>query len=164
MERVYVERRCEMSRPARMLVLPSLLTVLILWGGSVASEPVRSQPRGFRNVFVRLSGGEEVTVARNGPIALVARCEFGAPGVEILFTSSEDGWFSNSFARDAGDEAVLCSGGMSGRFDQCEDGSALSAGGRYLGVSGDTSFGLDVLGSDCVVVGSVTVTFDPGGE
>jgi hypothetical protein len=82
--------------------------------------------------------------------------------VEIFFTSSEDGWFSETSARSAGDEAVLCSGGVSGRLDQCEDGSALSRSGRYIGVSGDASFSVDVLGSDCIVVGSATTTFDPG--
>lgn len=153
-----------MSKLTNILGFLSLLAVLLLWSGSVASKPSESRARGFQNVFVRMSGGEEETIVRNGPIALVTRCNEGMDTVEIFFTSDEDGWFSNSFARSAGDEAVLCSGGASGRFDQCKDGSALSRSGRYIGVSGDTSFGVDVLGSDCIVVGSVTTTFQRGND
>jgi hypothetical protein len=39
-------------------------------------------------------------------------------GAEILFTSGEDGGFSNSLERDAGDEAQLCAGGISDRVNQ----------------------------------------------
>ena len=151
-----------MSRPIRAAGAGVLLIVLIAWGGSVASKPTESQQRGFRDVFRHLQSGEEATIVQNGTIALVARCEAALQGVQIYFASSEDGWYSNSFARNAGDTEVLCSGGAPGRFDKCEDGAALSATGRYIGVSGDTSFGVGVLGSDCVVVGSVTTTFDPG--
>jgi hypothetical protein len=137
-----------MSKSKNLWAILSLLIVLAVWGGSATSGSGKPQARGFRNLFVRFSSGQEVVLAQNGPVALVARCDGETSGVEIFFTSSEDGWFSNSFSRAAGEKAVLCSGGISGRFNQCE------------GVSGDTSFGVDVLGSDCIVVGSVTTTFD----
>jgi hypothetical protein len=159
--RAYDERKHEVLKLTSILGFLSLFAVLLFWSGSVAANPTESQARGLRNAFVRMSSGEAVTIVRNGPVALVARCDGGMGAVEFFSTSSEDNWFSNSSARSAGDEAVLCSGGVSGRFDQCEDGSALSRSGRYIGVSGDTSFGVDLLGSDCVGGGSATTTFDP---
>ncbi len=153
-----------MSKLTSVLRFLSLLAVLLFWSGSVASDPTESQARGLRNAFVRMSSGEAVTIVRNGPVALVARCDGGMGAVEFFFTSSEDNWFSNSSARSAGDEAVPCSCGVSGRFDRCEDGPALCKSGRHIGVSGDTSFGVDVLGSDCIVVGSAMTTFDPGND
>ncbi len=132
--------------------------------GIKAVKPiVGTQKNGFRNVFIRLSRGEEVTIVRNGPLELIARCSVGSSPVTILFTSSEDDWFSNSGPLAAGDEVFVCvEAGGSGHFSQCGDGSALSSSGHYLGVSGALSVGEDILGSDCIIVGPVITTFEPG--
>jgi len=141
--------------------LVSVLAVSLFSCNSVVSNSTSSQETAFRNVFIRISSGQDVTIAQSGPLKLIARCEAGSSPVEILLTSSEGGWFSNSGPLDAGVEILICSeAGGSGSFSQCGDGSALSSGGHYIGVSGALSVGEDILGSDCIVVGPVTTTFE----
>jgi len=159
-----------MIKSITLFSLLAVLAVSIIWTSSVVSQPTKSQQLGARSVFVRLSIDEEVTIIENGPLRLFVRCSFGPIGsppfvgiiAEAVFTSSEDGWFIGGGPFNAGFELPIQIIDAQGRFGSGFGSSiAVSQGGRTIAFS-PSALGVDVLGSDCVVVGQVITSLEVG--
>ena len=117
--------------------------------------------------YITLDGDTEATIAINGPLEYFARCTVDAGGrdkIEILATSTEDGWWDeDGFWPLRADDEVLVfleigATGQSRYDNDTNEGSAVAADGSYIAIDGDTlGLGLNVFGHDCIAVGTVIV-------
>lgn len=118
--------------------------------------------------YVTLDGdGDEQTLATSGPLEFFARCTITGTTtlVEVLATSSRDGWFSSlGGPHAAGEELLHYSlesdgtgpeyGDQSLRFDS----SIVSPDGHFLAVGNETmALGARMFGHDCLAIGTATV-------
>lgn len=118
---------------------------------------------GFTPFSAALEFGDEVELISYGDLTASARCigdDGGSDRAQVVVTSSTDGWASTSDGTEllATDEDVMFSESTStgnSVFDQdIDDGAAISVGGDYLGLQGETlALGLNTLGADCLVAG-----------
>ena len=135
-------------------------------GGQTAEEIAAGAAGGFVPFSVTLDFGEEADLVTYGDLTYTARCVAEDGGgdpfeqLEVVVTSAEDGWFSTSAGGPllASDEDVMFSTSSAvgdTEFDQdIDDGTAISAGGDYLALQGETlALGLNVAGNDCLVAG-----------
>jgi hypothetical protein len=146
-------------------VVASVLSLTTASG--LASAQSNNQKNGDRNIYVTMAAGEDVTIQRFGPLELFAKCSSlsnSITTVEILFTSTEDGWFTDfNGPLAAGEEKRICGiGGPSSSYANCPDGdSAVSPSGHYIGVDGDViGLGLNIFGNDCLITGQVVTVRD----
>lgn len=166
-----------MKKTYQMTLATIALAMAVGWSGSIGAAPPNSsigaapsnsQRNGDRNFFVRLTGGEEVTIARNGPLELFARCSLFGPFtiLDVRFTSSENGWFSRGAGPlTAGTEFFVGNTSSTGpRFTGNIDGNAaVSPSGHYMGVDREIlGLGVNLFDSDCLVAGEVVTTREPG--
>jgi hypothetical protein len=115
--------------------------------------------------------GPDETIATNGPLEIFARCftRAGQHGFEIMVTSDVGGWWARDRNTPLGadeEEIIL-------RVDYIPSSSyvgplyfeghgrthtpgALAPDGFYIAAEPDTlSVGLDILGHDCIAIGTV---------
>ena len=99
-----------------------------------------------------------------GPLEFFARCIIdvsGQDGVDIMVTSSVDGWFSieSAVPLPAGAMVIRAdvrvSNGFSESYDDAVTG-AIAPGGHFIGPFVDVHIGLNILGHPCQVQGSTT--------
>ena len=127
--------------------------------------------------FVTLDGdGAQATIATLGPLTYFVRCLVSRPvggggfrdGIEIVATSSVDGWFEEDESDNFGGNSPLLAGeevivqdhfapsGAGARFRNIEESSAVAPDGSHLALKGDTgAFGTNLLGHDCVAMGTI---------
>jgi hypothetical protein len=123
--------------------------------------------------YIVLDGdGDEETIATNGPLEYFARCRVNSeisPGVfrdivEIVATSTEDGWFLNhdSGPNSADDELVnfviTISTGDEFYDNDIDNGTMAAPDGSYLAIDGEMlGLGLNIFGHDCIVIGTAVL-------
>jgi hypothetical protein len=142
-------------------------------GGVAASEYLtRSSDQQF--VSAKLAVGDTKLLASNGAVSLFARCRQTGPNdvVEVIASTTVAGAFlygTDSLAGSpdflnpdtvSSDREVLQQSFFSGTSflqPQAGSGFVIAPDGRYLGIDGEsTALGLSVLGSTCVVAGTVS--------
>lgn len=116
--------------------------------------------------------GPEQTIATNGPLELFARCSSSGEGTlfRIFVTSQLDGWWISGdldFPVDAGEERSMFGKSTTAEtrlfkgsevVPTASTGTVLSAvapDGSYIAIEPDTlGIGLNILGHDCIAVGT----------
>ncbi len=123
--------------------------------------------------YVTLDGnGTEQTLATNGPLEFFARCTINGTTtvVEVMATSSQDGWFSSMGGpHTAGEELLHYSMESEGTGPEYGDhslrfeSSIVSPDGHFLAVGNETmTLGTRMFGHDCLAIGvATTVTGSP---
>ncbi len=76
------------------------ITALMAWNSHADAKPPKERS-GDRNVYIKMSIGDEVTIAQFGPLELFATCSHPetrplASRLEVSVTSSQDGWFASN--------------------------------------------------------------------
>ena len=116
--------------------------------------------------------GPEQTIAANGPLEIIAQC-FAEPigetlNIRIFVTSEVDGWRTSdggSDERDAGAEIGMFRENVPLEGERYRKGtlvadvttviSAVAPDGSYIAIEPDTlGVGLNILGHDCIAVGT----------
>jgi len=151
----------------RLVVFCVALTLAAVGSVSVAKDSKKQKKKSATSTFFEtMQIGDDVTLATSGPLELFAKCTDSGGGktrVNLLLTSSKDGWRSsvNPGARDAGVFESICGVNSDQEtFSDCSGNgfpaAVMSANGRFLGLlGGATGVGVNVFGADCVVAGGV---------
>lgn len=150
----------------------TLLTVAL--GMGMALTPLTSAGAYDRPEVVKMSARTEKTIAKGGPLSLVANCGDGF--VEVLWRSTDDWVNSALFVEQSAGELLVATNGedvpgepsfVTGQELQdlsANGGAALSVSGWYLGIDySSLGLGVNVFGWDCVVAVDVLVKRVPGG-
>jgi hypothetical protein len=123
--------------------------------------------------YVALDGdGAEQTLATSGPLEFFARCTISGTTtvVDILATSSQDGWFSSMGGPHAAGEELLHysleSDGTAPEYGDHSlrfESSIVSPDGHFLAVGNETmTLGARMFGHDCLAIGTaIVVTGNP---
>ena len=113
---------------------------------------------------VMLNGDSTEEIISLGPLTGFIRCsknDDGKDKVEMVFTSTEDGWFArqNTIGHEAGVNVVMrfrsvATNGPDFNADYNQD-AVVSGTGEFVGIL-STAFGLNILGVDCVAIGTLS--------
>ena len=111
--------------------------------------------------------GSKKTIATIKPLKFVARCELNSEGedeIKIVAQSSRDGWLASTWDEPLSRRRKVVmfsesdSAGEPAYENDDGDGSIAAPNGAYMAIDGDTlGLGLNVLGHDCVAIGTLTI-------
>lgn len=155
----------------KRLLTPVALLAMVLSGSVFASGGVYSDKSfrkanrdGDRSFFIRMSGGERVTLAKNGPIAFVAECtddNFGGGRIEIFATTTEvatgttDGTWTTSGQMMSPSLSIYSANFSFPSVIDFGPAAILSENGRSLSFQRGLFAGVGIQGAACTVSGEV---------
>jgi hypothetical protein len=143
-----------------------LVAVAFVLGVTAAEAKVlESQTKRF---YITLDGdGASKTISLFNPFRIFVQCQVNRNGkdrIKIFVKSTAGGWFVNdrNGPLAAGQKVVLFNEsettGETKYTDDDGEGSAVAGNGAYVSIAGETlGLGLNVLGHDCVAIGTVTL-------
>ncbi len=140
------------------------IAALMTWNSHADAKPPKERS-GDRNVYIKMSIGDEVTIAQFGPLELFATCSQPATDkiLSVFITSSQAGWYVASsgvaLPADATHPYILIAREDNPFWTEFDAAPAVSPSGHYLAT--DSGVGVNMFGADCLFAGQVVVIQEP---